>query len=148
MIFWLVLWVFRVFQHHTPITMQTPSEMISLRYALQFKLKLKEKKMAIYLDDYRPLIRASVWLLQTTCQMCGTVYFSDLRGHKHFLAYGLFIIIHLFSSCLPAQYAANAKLVCRVLWAPKGVVHSGEGIFGCPSHNAKLFERSEHAGIR
>ena len=29
-----------------------------------------------------------------------------------------------------------------------GVEHSGEGIFGCPSHNAKLFERSEHPGSR
>ena len=25
--------------------------------------------------------------------------------------------------------------------------HSGEGIYGCRSHNAKLFERIEHSGI-
>ena len=29
-----------------------------------------------------------------------------------------------------------------------GVEHSGEGIYGCHSHNAKLFERTEHSGIR
>ena len=29
-----------------------------------------------------------------------------------------------------------------------GVEHSGEGIFGRRSHNAKLFERIEHSGIR
>ena len=29
-----------------------------------------------------------------------------------------------------------------------GVEHSGEGISGCRSHNAKLFERIEHSGIR
>ena len=27
-----------------------------------------------------------------------------------------------------------------------GVEHSGEGIFGRRSHNAKLFERIEHSG--
>ena len=27
-----------------------------------------------------------------------------------------------------------------------GVEHSGEGIVGCRSHNAKLFERIEHSG--
>ena len=26
--------------------------------------------------------------------------------------------------------------------------HSGEGIFGRHSHNAKLFERTEHSGSR
>ena len=29
-----------------------------------------------------------------------------------------------------------------------GVEHSGEGIYGCRSHNAKLFERIEYSGIR
>ena len=29
-----------------------------------------------------------------------------------------------------------------------GVKHSGEGIYGCRSHNAKLFEWIEHSGIR
>ena len=29
-----------------------------------------------------------------------------------------------------------------------GVEHIGEGIYGCHSHNAKLFERIEHSGIR
>ena len=29
-----------------------------------------------------------------------------------------------------------------------GVEHSGRGIFGCRSHNAKLFERIEHSGSR
>ena len=28
------------------------------------------------------------------------------------------------------------------------VEHSGEGIFGSRTHNAKLFERIEHSGIR
>ena len=28
------------------------------------------------------------------------------------------------------------------------VEHSGEGIYGCHSHNAKLFKRIEHSGIR
>ena len=27
-----------------------------------------------------------------------------------------------------------------------GVEHSGKGIFGRRSHNAKLFERTEHSG--
>ena len=27
------------------------------------------------------------------------------------------------------------------------VEHSGEGIYGCHLHNAKLFERIEHSGI-
>ena len=31
---------------------------------------------------------------------------------------------------------------------PMAVEHSGEGIYGCRSHNAKLFERIEHSGIR
>ena len=29
-----------------------------------------------------------------------------------------------------------------------GVEHSGEGIFGRRSHNAKVFERIEHSGSR
>ena len=29
-----------------------------------------------------------------------------------------------------------------------GVEHSGEGIYGCHSHNAKLFERIEQSGSR
>ena len=29
-----------------------------------------------------------------------------------------------------------------------GVEHSNEGIYGCRLHNAKLFERIEHSGIR
>ena len=29
-----------------------------------------------------------------------------------------------------------------------GVDHSGEGIFGRRSNNAKLFERTEHSGSR
>ena len=29
-----------------------------------------------------------------------------------------------------------------------GFEHSGEGIYGCHSHNAKLFERIEHSSIR
>ena len=29
-----------------------------------------------------------------------------------------------------------------------GVEHSGERIFGCCSHNAKLFERIKHTGSR
>ena len=29
-----------------------------------------------------------------------------------------------------------------------GVEHSSEGIYGCHSHNAKLFDRIEHSGIR
>ena len=31
---------------------------------------------------------------------------------------------------------------------PTGVEHSGEEIYGCHSHNAKLFEWIEHSGIR
>ena len=38
----------------------------------------------IYLDDYRPLICASDRLLQTTSQICGSIYFSDLWGHYYF----------------------------------------------------------------
>ena len=30
---------------------------------------------------------------------------------------------------------------------PTGVEHSSEGIYGCHSHNAKLFEQIEHSGI-
>ena len=29
-----------------------------------------------------------------------------------------------------------------------GIEYSGEGIYGCCSHNAKHFERIEHSGIR
>ena len=32
--------------------------------------------------------------------------------------------------------------------SPMGVKHSGEGIYGCHSHNPNLFERIEHSGIR
>ena len=28
------------------------------------------------------------------------------------------------------------------------VEHSDEGIYDCRSHNAKLFDRTEHSGIR
>ena len=28
--------------------------------------------------------------------------------------------------------------------SPMGIEHSGEGILGCRTHNAKLFERIEH----
>ena len=34
------------------------------------------------------------------------------------------------------------------LFFPMGVEHSGEGIFGRRSHNAKFFERIEHSGGR
>ena len=84
---WCFAWFlgeFQVFQHHTPLTKQTLSEMISLWYALQFmQYRKKRKKIRlafIYLVDYRPLIRVSDWLLQTISQIHGSVYFSDLRG--------------------------------------------------------------------
>ena len=32
--------------------------------------------------------------------------------------------------------------------SPMGVEHPGQRIFGCRSHNAKLFKRIEHSGIR
>ena len=32
--------------------------------------------------------------------------------------------------------------------SPMGVEHSSEGIYGFRSHNAKLFEQTEHSGIR
>ena len=32
--------------------------------------------------------------------------------------------------------------------SPTGFVLSSEGIYGCHSHNAKLFGRIEHSGIR
>ena len=77
---WCFAWFlveFRVFQHHTPLTKQTLSEMISLWYALQFTEHWNEKEnldwLFTYLDDHRPLIR------QTTSQIRGSVYFSDLR---------------------------------------------------------------------
>ena len=31
---------------------------------------------------------------------------------------------------------------------PMGVEHSAKGIYSCGLHNAKLFERIEHSGIR
>ena len=31
---------------------------------------------------------------------------------------------------------------------PREVEHSKEGIYGCRSHIAKLFERTEHSSIR
>ena len=36
----------------------------------------------------------------------------------------------------------------KFIRSPMGVEHSGEGIYGRRSHNAKLFERIEHSGIR
>ena len=36
----------------------------------------------------------------------------------------------------------------NTLCSPMGVEHSGEGIVGCRSHNAKLFKRIEHSGSR
>ena len=72
-----------------PLTQQTLSEMISLWYTLQFTQHWKKKGeklnwLFIYFDDYRPLICASDWLLQTTHQIRRSVYFSDLRGNSHF----------------------------------------------------------------
>ena len=37
---------------------------------------------------------------------------------------------------------------CQYIRSPTEVEHSGEGIYDCHSHNAKLFERIEHSGIR
>ena len=79
---WYFAWSlgeFRVFQHHTPLPQQTQSEMISLWYNLQFTQHRKRKKeklnwLFIYLDDYRPLIRASDWLLKTTNQIYIYIY--------------------------------------------------------------------------
>ena len=52
---------------------------------IQVKAKEERKKwLFIHLDDYRPLIHSSNWLLQTTYPIRGTFCFSDLRGHKHF----------------------------------------------------------------
>ena len=74
-------WVI-VFQHHILLAKQSLSEKISHFYTLQFTQKEKQRQntwLLIHLDDYRPLNRASCWLLQTTSQMCGAVYFSGLR---------------------------------------------------------------------
>ena len=79
------------------------------------KSRKKKKMLFIHLDDYKPLMCASDWLLQTTSQMHDTVYFSDLRGHEQFFKkYGLFVFIHLCRSCLPVQGAALDGLVYLV----------------------------------
>ena len=49
-------------------------------YARKKKRK-KKKWLFIHLEDYRPLNRASYWLLQITSQMRGTLYVSDQQGH-------------------------------------------------------------------
>ena len=48
------------------------------------------------------------------------------------------------------SYDRTKQSVCgsQYIRSPMGVEHSGEGIFGRRSHNAKLFERIEHSGSR
>ena len=63
-----------------------------------------------------------------------------------------------FRSRLEASYVSSHteelwynETVCQwltIYTLPHGVEHSGEGIFSCRSHNANLFERIEHFGIR
>ena len=120
MCFACVIGEFWLFQNHTPLTKQTLSEMISLWYAPQFTLKKRKEKYSgiylfIHLDDYRPLSFASDWLLQTTSQMHSSilVVFEDIST---FLTSGLFIIIHLYTSRLPVQYAALVGPMCLILW--------------------------------
>ena len=59
------------------------------------------------------------------------VYFSNVF---------FFIALELKSNSLSLSRSFSHSL--------SGVEHSGEGIFGRRSHNAKLFERIEHSGSR
>ena len=45
-------------------------------------------------------------------------------------------------------YIYNIYIYIYISAPPWGVEHSGEGIVGRRSHNAKLFERIEHSGSR
>ena len=47
-------------------------------------------------------------------------------------------------------FDTTKQSVCRwqYIRSPTGVEHSGEWIYDCHPHNAKLFERIEHSGIR
>ena len=45
-------------------------------------------------------------------------------------------------------YNETVCLYMTIYTLSHGVEHSGEGIYGCHSHNAKLVERIEHSGIR
>ena len=55
-------------------------------------------------------------------------------------------------TCLAALKSSDRTKQCICGWqyilSTMGVEHSGEGIFGRRSHNAKLFERIEHSGSR
>ena len=80
------LWEFRVFQHHTPLP-RRPYQRWSISdtpyrsWNIGKKKKRKLNWLFIYLDNYWPFICAFDWLLQTTNQMCGSVYLGDLRGY-------------------------------------------------------------------
>ena len=46
------------------------------------------------------------------------------------------------------QNAVSVHYIKFYICSPMGVEHSGEGIYSCRLHNAKLFERIEHSGIQ
>ena len=61
--------------------------------------------------------------------------FSDRNTHIYLLRFSL-------------AFNQNMSRSERTSLEKLGVEHSGEGVFGCRSHDAKLFERIEHSGIR
>ena len=54
--------------------------------------------------------------------------------YNHFLVISTITYTYIFTMCVCVCDSDNEQ--------------SGDGIYGCRSHNAKLFERIEHSGIR
>ena len=75
-----------------------------------------------------------------------TLIADAMRKHGNFCATNSKIL----PSFVCSLFTLKTKYCIKVqnIRSPMGVEHSGEGIDGCRSHNAKLFERIEHSGIR
>ena len=54
-------------------------------------------------------------------------------------------VSYMFSHTEELWYNETVFLLMTIFME---VEHSGEVIFGCRSHNANLFEQTEHSGIR
>ena len=55
---------------------------------------------------------------------------------------------YVFSHIEELWYNETGCLWMTYIYTPPRGLSTGEGIYDCHSHNAKLFERIEHSGIR
>ena len=80
---------------------------------------------------------------------CVFFSFNKICVVPYSLSLSLYIYIYIYICVCVCVCARNSLSKDDNIYAsPMGVEHSGEGFYGCRSHNAKPFERIQHSSIR